>query len=93
MASTFERAERLSKEDREYYTKCGREYKPMLKPTGETIWERYETGAVCRVVMKGSWTPYDVMRDCGDHYIIARYSRYDRISKDLTEITYDVDDE
>lgn len=93
MASTFERAERLTKEERERFARDGRKYKPMLKPTGETIWERWETGGECRVVMRGSWTPYGVMRDCGDHYIIARWSRYDRISKDLTEITYDVEDE
>lgn len=44
------------------------------------------------VVFRGSWTRYDSIRDCGDHYIWARYSRYDRIDKETLEITRDVED-
>lgn len=44
------------------------------------------------VVFKGSWTRYDTIRDCGDHYIWARYSRYDRIDKKTLEVTRDVED-
>ena len=38
------------------------------------------------------WTPYGCVRDCGDHYIKANYSSYDRIEKGTFVITKDVDD-
>lgn len=88
----FTRQENLTKEDKAYFTKTLGEYKPKLKPTGETIKEEYDSGSVTRVIAKGSWTPYGVMRDCGDHYIIARHSRYDWISKDLKTVKKDVED-
>lgn len=39
-----------------------------------------------------AWTPYGCVRDCGDHYIIANYSSFDRIEKGTFAITKDVDD-
>lgn len=38
------------------------------------------------------WTPFGTARDCGDHYIIARYSRFDRLDKKTMEVTRDVED-
>lgn len=38
------------------------------------------------------FTPYGVARDCGNHYIIARYSRYDSVDKKTLEIAKDVED-
>lgn len=71
---------------------------PGFRCTGETLEERYEEaegrdgGATTYVVMSGRWTPYGMCRDCGDHYIIAKYSRYDRIEKGTLKRTADVDD-
>lgn len=50
-----------------------------------------------RVVLKmkpgyKGWTPYGTARDCGDHYILAQYDRYDRVDKKTMEITKDVED-
>lgn len=68
-------------------------------PTGEILavdWRDDENAVglvYCTyIVFKGSWTRYDSIRDCGDHYIWARYSRYDRIDKATLEITKDVED-
>lgn len=47
---------------------------------------------VDHIIVKGRWTPYGCARDCGDHYIVARYDRYDRIEKDTLEVTEDVED-
>lgn len=38
------------------------------------------------------FTPYGVARDCGNHYIIARYTRYDSVDKKTLEVTKDVED-
>lgn len=43
-------------------------------------------------VLKGNWTPYGAVRDCGDHYIKANYSSYDRIDKVTFQVTRDVED-
>ena len=83
--------------DREWFEKVN----PSYVCTGETLEERYEeeegreSGATTYVVMKATgkrWTPYGMCRDCGDHYIIARWSRYDRIDKGTFERTVDVED-
>ena len=52
---------------------------------------------ISRVILKmkpghKGWTPYMTARDCGDHYIVARYDRYDRVDKKTLTITKDVDD-
>lgn len=72
---------------------------PGYKCTGETLAERYEetegreAGGTTYVVMKGkNRTPYGMCRDCGDHYIIAKWDRYDRIDKGTLKRTVDVDD-
>ena len=74
---------------------------PGFEATGETLNERYKEeqgrdgGATTYAVMKAKgrgWTPYGMCRDCGDHYIIARYSRYDRIEKGTFKRTVDVED-
>lgn len=41
----------------------------------------------------GFWTPFTCARDCGDHYIIAKFDRYDRIDKVSFKYTADVKDE
>ena len=84
----------LEASDKAYYEKMN----PGYKCTGETLEERYEEehgwegGACTYVVMKGKWTRYGMCRDCGDHYVIARYSRYDRINKGTLELIRDVED-
>lgn len=59
--------------------------------------ETYKDGGITRVILKmkpgyKGWTPYGAARDCGDHYIIARYSQYDRVDKATLTITKDVED-
>lgn len=84
----------LEKDDKEFFERVN----PGYKCTGETLEERYEetegreAGATTFVVMKGRFTQYGMCRDCGDHYIIARWSRYDRIDKDTFKRTCDVED-
>lgn len=63
-----------------------------LKMTGETLTLGTENENTTYVVFKGSHTPYGTVRDCGDHYIKAQYSRYDSIDKETLEITKDVED-
>ena len=60
--------------------------------TGETLTLGDERESCTYVVFKGSWTRYNTVRDCGDHYIKAQYSRYDRIDKETLEIIKDVED-
>lgn len=85
---------KLETGDKEYFEKLN----PGFSCTGETLYEEYEDidgfdGGGCEyVVMKGTWTNYGMCRDCGSHYIIARWSRYDRVDKETLEITFDVAD-
>lgn len=83
----------LSMEDAAFYS---RRYKG-LTATGETIVKRWcEHGCECsitKVVLRGFYTPQGAIRDCGDHYIEALYSRYLWISKDLKYIIDDVEDQ
>lgn len=80
----------MSANNKEWYESRG------WRMTGETLKEICTNNGLesCKeyVVMKGGWTRTYSARDCGDHYIIARYSRYDRVEKDTLEITYDVED-
>lgn len=74
-------------ENRKYFEIRG------LKMTGETLTLGDPNGSNCTyVVFSGRCTPYGYVRDCGDHYIKAQYSRYDRIDKATLEITRDVED-
>ena len=61
--------------------------------TGELMHVQFENGAneVLRVI-KGSFTPYGAIRDCGDHYIKANHSSYTRIDKGTMKVTKDVED-
>lgn len=52
---------------------------------------------VSKVILKmkpghKGWTPYQCARDCGDHYIVARFDRFDRIDKKTGKLTKDVED-
>lgn len=71
-------------------------FNPGFTTTGELLTEEWEESGkvrgITRVVFKGKYTAYGMCRDCGDHYIIARYSRYDRIDKATLKITEDVED-
>ena len=61
--------------------------------TGETLLEEREDGTCTNwVVFKGTWTRYQSVRDCGDHYILARYASYDRVDKGTLKLTRDVED-
>lgn len=65
--------------------------------TGETLTERItdidgHDNITVYVVFSGSWTRSGSVRDCGDHFIIARYSRYDRINKSDLSLIRDVED-
>ena len=62
------------------------------KCTGETLKETWEKGSQTLVVFKGRSTAWGMCRDCGDHYIIARWDRYDRIDKGTFKVTRDVED-
>lgn len=84
-------SERLTDEEMRYYAEANKSR--GLVPTGEAIKEEYKSGSCTRVVFRGDWTPYDCMRDCGDYYIVAYWTHYNKISKDLQTIEYDVDDE
>ena len=76
-----------NRENMEWYNRKGYEM------TGETLKEEYEDGtSTTYVVFEGSWTRSGTVRDCGDHYIIARYSRFDRIDKGTLNIIKDVYD-
>jgi len=66
---------------------------PGYEMTGETLTLGNENENTTYVVFKGTWTRYGTVRDCGDHYIEAKYSSYDRIDKETLEITKDVEDE
>lgn len=68
-------------------------YGVELTPTGEFLKETFPDGSSqTLIVYTGYSTPYGCCRACGDHFIIARYSRYDRIDKHTMEITVDVED-
>lgn len=81
----------LTQEERDWFNRANA--RAELTTTGDVLKETFLDGTVqSLVVFKGSWTPFGCCRDCGDHYIIARYSRYDRIDKSTLEITHDVED-
>lgn len=88
----FKRLDPLLPDEFAAFTRTLSAYKPSIAPTGEVIEESGNNSSISRVVVAGLWTPYGFMRDCGDHYIIARYSRYDRVSKDLQTVTEDTED-
>lgn len=76
----------LSTENKKYFNCNG------MKMTGETLTLGNKNDNCTYVVFTGKRTPYGYVRDCGDHYIKAQYSRYDSIDKETLEITRDVED-
>lgn len=79
----------ISKEDAEYYTRMNKGF----KATQDCLRvEREDGSAETYVIMKGRYTAYGMVRDCGDHYIRAKYSSYERIDKETLEVTQDVED-
>lgn len=55
------------------------------------------TSFISRLIVKmkpgyKAWTPYGCVRDCGDHYILAEYDRFDSLDKKTMKITHDVGD-
>lgn len=86
----------LSEEEMAYFKKAA---PAGFKPTGEALTVEYreeqnrDWGSCTYAVMTGkNWTPYGMCRDCGDHYIIANWSSYDRIEKGTLVRTHDVED-
>lgn len=63
-------------------------------PTGELMRvyddEGYEN--IKTIFKDRTYTPYGTIRDCGDHYIRAKYSSYVRIDKGTMKVTEDVED-
>lgn len=81
-----------SKEHLDLYQK----FHPKHTPIG-WMKETWYNGSITRLIVKmkpgyRAFTPYGCARDCGDHYIIARYSGYDRVDKKTLEVTTDVED-
>ncbi len=65
--------------------------------TGEIIEIEHQDSVVGSItnayrVVKGKFTPYGGIRDCGNHYIKANYSSYDRIDKKTLLVTRNVED-
>lgn len=80
-------------EDLSFYERVN----PGFKTTGELLVHTYDDYPLknCQttlVVFKGRYTASGMCRDCGDHYIIANYSSYDRIDKGTMKLTRDVED-
>lgn len=92
MTRTFEISKiEKSEENKRFFDRKG--YHMTGKILKETVVDDNGLESVTEwVVFKGSWTRYCSVRDCGDHFIIARYARWDRVDKDTLEITYDVED-
>ena len=88
----FKRVDALKPDEFAAFTRTLSTYSPPVEPTGEVIEESGDSSKISRVIITGAWTPYGCMRDCGDHYIIARYSRYDQVSMDLQTIIEDTED-
>lgn len=83
----------IQKEDRKFFEDMNKGFKCTGETLAETFTDRFNLETeITYAVMKGRFTPYGMCRDCGDHYIIARWSRYDRIDKETLEITFDVED-
>ena len=88
MRYTYKRGQ-LDSKDVEWFE----ERYPGYFCTGETLEESYRGEGFTYAVMSGrNTTPYGMCRDCGNHYIIARWDRYDRIDKATLKRTADVED-
>ena len=81
---------RMTQEDRDWFEHCH----PQHRVIG-TIWFPWSEENKIVLKMKPgykAWTPSGCVRDCGDHYIVAQPSRYDRVDKKTFERIYDVED-
>ena len=67
-----------------------RKINPRHEPTGDLLVETSEKGSVSLVIFTGEYT--HSVRDCGDHYIIARCSGFDRVDKETLKVTRNVED-
>lgn len=78
----------ITDNDREYYQRFYKEHNVV-----GLLQEENETRIIVKMKQgyKG-WTPTGCARDCGNHYIIARYSRHDSVDKKTLNITKDVED-
>lgn len=83
----------ISEKDRDWYNT------QYSKHNAVGFMKEYCNNGDCfiRIILKmkpghRGWTPFGAARDCGDHYIIARYSRYDRVDKKTLKVTIDVED-
>lgn len=59
---------------------------PGYKMTGETLTLGDDHTKSNYVVFTGDYTRAYTVRDCGDHYIYAGYSRYYRVDKETLEV-------
>ena len=84
------RIENMREEDRTYFQQFYPKHRVMDQLLQE--WSNASTMDIDHIIVKGTWTPSGCARDCGDHYIIARHDRYDRIDKETMEVTQDVED-
>lgn len=81
---------KISEEDKEWFERLHSQHKVI-----GTIWFPWSDENKVVLKMKPGykgWTPSGCVRDCGDHYIVAQYSRYDRVDKKTLEKTCDVED-
>lgn len=75
----------ISKEDKDFFQKCYKNHNVVGLMEEETI---------TRVILKaknrwGNWTPHGTARDCGNYYIIAKYSTYLKVDKKTLQILDD----
>lgn len=69
----------LTEEDRKYYESANRGWKVDTLDCVKII---YDDGTECVYpIFKGKFTRQGMLRDCGDHYELARYSDYLEIPK------------
>lgn len=77
--------------DRAYTRRMMKDFEkayPGFKCTRQSLTESYPDGSsITRVVFKGSFTPFGMCRDCGDHYIIAKWTHYARVDKATLQVT------
>ena len=64
-----------------------------LQATGDCLEERFPDGSGHIIyIFVGNSTPYGCCRDCGDYWIIARRSGYDKIDKFSRKVESGVED-
>lgn len=84
----------LTKEERE---SVSRNYRG-LRALSDTLTEekRDDNGrlicACTYYIFVGSWTPYGACVKHGDRYVFARYSRYDAVTTDFSDLAIDCDE-